>query len=1002
MGRRPRARRLPRLTPAAWRLVLLALGLLGAAVNTGNNLVYLMFSLLAAALPVSAAVGALNLRGLRGALKLPRAARAGAPFVVEVTLHVARRWPAARSIEIAVPAAGEPIDRALVERAEVRHRVPALLPGSVARRGPLAVDGVRLRSTFPLGFLRHERWIHGPAELLVLPAPSPAADGPTAAGSPRSGGGPLAARVAGTEYAGLRRGDGEDDARVVDWKVTARRGVTIVRETAGESPREHRLEIATRCSGEPRAARRAFEQRVASVAGQARRALDEGGAVRLIVDGRAAGDYAGPRGRLALLRRLARLEPVAADGTPLPREVAPRRADPAVAPAPARADATARTLRHSALASLTVGAFALFVAGGTGAAMLALLLASIAVTARSERWLTRERSTGRRLWQAAAVAALVVYVVDVLALRRDMLAASLWLLVSFLHIVLAAALTTEVVLAVPLLAWLLAAVQALLAATALHGPAVRAVPSGPQRMPWARPAGAVGAATLATALAVYVAVPHLGTGAFRPSTFRAARTTGFSESATLGDIGRIKLDRSKVMEVDLRGRVPAEADLRWRGLTLSEFDGRTWSRGRAVWARRTADGRGRVDLPARATSTAGALHQEIRLEPGPGTALFAAARPASVLSTDFHYLREDDSGNIELPRQAHRRLSYTVTSELPARTDRLRNAMGDDPPQVRDENLRLPALDPRIPHLARQITRDAPTRYDAALALERWLSTQLAYSLTVDDRAVEDPLTRFLFDGMPAHCEYFATAMVVLARAADIPARFVAGYLSGEESRFAERYVVRQSDAHAWVEVHFPGAGWIPFDPTPPVGRAVAAADAGSFARHVLSSVTRLWDDYIVGFDLDDQERTLLALTATVDRLGGAARRAGAAVAGWRPWRWVVSLLVAALVVGLARRVVRRWPVGRSARRPGGPLPGFYAAALRLLGRRGLARAPAETPLELARRAAGTLPPRGAERLLELTRLYYRVRFDGVTDERRAAGIARALLADLRATLDRR
>ena len=73
-----------RLTPGAWKILLVTIGLLGAAVNTGNNLVYLMFSLLVAALPVSLALGAFNLRRVRCELKLPAAARVGAPFTVEV------------------------------------------------------------------------------------------------------------------------------------------------------------------------------------------------------------------------------------------------------------------------------------------------------------------------------------------------------------------------------------------------------------------------------------------------------------------------------------------------------------------------------------------------------------------------------------------------------------------------------------------------------------------------------------------------------------------------------------------------------------------------------------------------------------------------------------------------------------------------------------------------------------------------------------------------------
>jgi hypothetical protein len=91
-----------RLTPGAWKILLVTIGLLGAAVNTGNNLVYLMFSLLAAVLPVSWMLGSLNLRRLRCELRLPKAPRVGAPFTVDVQISAARTWIDARSLELSV------------------------------------------------------------------------------------------------------------------------------------------------------------------------------------------------------------------------------------------------------------------------------------------------------------------------------------------------------------------------------------------------------------------------------------------------------------------------------------------------------------------------------------------------------------------------------------------------------------------------------------------------------------------------------------------------------------------------------------------------------------------------------------------------------------------------------------------------------------------------------------------------------------------------------------
>ena len=139
---------------------------------------------------------------------------------------------------------------------------------------------------------------------------------------------------------------------------------------------------------------------------------------------------------------------------------------------------------------------------------------------------------------------------------------------------LASALTTEVTLALPLLLWLCAGIHGLMAWTAFAGtsdPAARTWPNpNAGRLRYAAPALAACAAVVLTGLVVFAVVPHFGTGAFRPAMFRSRAVTGFSDTTRLGDIGRIKLDGSKVMEIDLAGDVPPEGELRWRGMVLND------------------------------------------------------------------------------------------------------------------------------------------------------------------------------------------------------------------------------------------------------------------------------------------------------------------------------------------------------------------------------------------------------------------------------------------------
>ena len=116
----------------------------------------------------------------------------------------------------------------------------------------------------------------------------------------------------------------------------------------------------------------------------------------------------------------------------------------------------------------------------------------------------------------------------------------------------------------------------------------------------------------------------------------------------------------------------------------------------------------------------------------------------------------------------------------------------------------LPAsFDPRIAQLAAQVTANAKNRYDKALATERYLQTNFGYTLEQRSNG-DEPLSSFLFDIREGHCEYFATAMAVMLRTQGIATRIVNGFHGGEYNDAADVTVVRQRNAHAWVEVFFP------------------------------------------------------------------------------------------------------------------------------------------------------------------------------------------------------
>lgn len=171
--------------------------------------------------------------------------------------------------------------------------------------------------------------------------------------------------------------------------------------------------------------------------------------------------------------------------------------------------------------------------------------------------------------------------------------------------------------------------------------------------------------------------------------------------------------------------------------------------------------------------------------------------------------------------------TYTARSWLPEATpDDLRAAGTDYPPSIAERYLKLPAdLPERVRRLALDLTATESTPYDRALALETYLRG-IPYSLDLPEPPFnQDVADYFLFDLRAGYCDYYATAMVVLARAAGLPARFVIGYAPSPYNYETAQYVVRESEAHSWTQIYFPGHGWIDFEPTG--GRAPLSRPAG-------------------------------------------------------------------------------------------------------------------------------------------------------------------------------
>ncbi|WFR63118.1 transglutaminase-like domain-containing protein [Paenibacillus amylolyticus] len=177
--------------------------------------------------------------------------------------------------------------------------------------------------------------------------------------------------------------------------------------------------------------------------------------------------------------------------------------------------------------------------------------------------------------------------------------------------------------------------------------------------------------------------------------------------------------------------------------------------------------------------------------------------------------------------------NYTADIMVPvASPEQLRllekTGKGNDPASIRRTYLQLPtSLPGRVQTLAKEIVQGSETRYDAVQAVKTYLAAHAEYSL--DTRMPPrgtDFVDDFLFVTREGYCNHFSTAMIVLLRAEGIPARWVKGFGPGvADPNIPGQYIISQGDAHSWVEVYFPGAGWMPFEATPGFTMAQGAGE---------------------------------------------------------------------------------------------------------------------------------------------------------------------------------
>jgi transglutaminase-like putative cysteine protease len=536
--------------------------------------------------------------------------------------------------------------------------------------------------------------------------------------------------------------------------------------------------------------------------------------------------------------------------------------------------------------------------------------------------------------------------------------------------------------------------------------------------------------------------PRISAGYLGRTSFNPPLGTGFTDEVELGQIGELKKNSTVVMRVET-GHPVGYALLRWRGNSLVDFDGKRWTsperRNEALSP--NADGWIDVSQGKNNPGIPGLLYTAV-LEPMSTDVIFVPGTPmrlrgnfsgqaSSVYGAVRNtYLLRDGAGTILNPFHNYASIRYSGFSRLPnPDVGKLREAGTVYPDAIADTYLQLPAIDPRIPELARQVTAQATNPYDKARAIQNYLrSNRFRYTLLLTGKPGDDPLPHFLFDTHAGHCEYFASSLAVMLRTLGIPSREVNGFLPGEYNDLGGDYIVRASDAHSWVEVFFPGNGWIVFDPTPdaPEGSAGILSQLEKYADFLQLT----WDDWVVSYDFGHQAVLTQALQRD-SRNWMEAGREWFARKEERGKNWIKSwqfqhaslryltpialvLLLLALRFDVLARALRRLRMFLQLRaKPSAvaaPLLAsrLYFELLRLLERRGLVRAKSQTPLEFAAALGdGSLPVQdGTAELLnvtalspvvrEFTEIYTQARFGGTPCD---TSRLRVLLTQVRAGL---
>jgi len=434
---------------------------------------------------------------------------------------------------------------------------------------------------------------------------------------------------------------------------------------------------------------------------------------------------------------------------------------------------------------------------------------------------------------------------------------------------------------------------------------------------------------LPLAVMLFVFFPRLP-GAFWAIPRSDEALTGLGDSMSPGSISELTTSYDVAFRAHFEGPPPPPQERYWRGPVLHEFDGYTWKRTARSFASVEPLKYLGPEYRYRISLEPSARHWWFSLDTATGS-----PEPKVYFTYDYQLISKEP-----VKEGTHYSLvSYTSTRAMQPLAPLARRY---DTDLYGNRNPKSRALAVK---LRSGVTSDSAY---VRTVLELFRTGGFQYTLT-PPRLGFDSVDDFLFDTRLGFCGHYASAFVLMMRAAGVPARVVTGYLGGEWNSIGSYFIVRQSDAHSWAEVWLDGRGWTRVDPTAVVAperlrrgildilpNAVSARARFVWSQPWLGALLQRWDalntawnDRVIKFNFADQLHLLQQLGIKSPRAEQLGWAFGAGLVGWMLWI--------------------AWQVGRGAPRSRpDKLARAYIALCKKLGRAGVTRESHQGPLAFA------------------------------------------------------